>query len=193
MVQSMDRKRTDVAAKEMASLLHRVGQDRDREAFRVVFDHFAPRIRAFLIGRKLTPARADDLTQEALLNVWRRADRYDPGKAAASTWIYAIARNLHIDHYRKVQRQVLDEDDPHFHLDDTPDAQELVERSEDVGAITEALASLPEEQREVIKLSFTEGQSHQEIAETLALPLGTVKSRIRLALGRLRSVLGDEE
>ena len=193
MVQSMDRRRTDVAAKEMAALLHQVGQDRDREAFRVVFDHFAPRIRAFLIGRKLTPARADDLTQEALLNVWRRADRYDPAKAAASTWIYAIARNLHIDHYRKVQRQVLDEDDPHFHLDDTPDAQELVERSEDVGAITEALASLPEEQREVIKLSFTEGQSHQEIAQTLALPLGTVKSRIRLALGRLRIVLGEEE
>lgn len=188
----MKRNRTLVASKEMAALLHRVGQYRDREAFRVVFDHFAPRIRAFLIGRKLTPARADDLTQEALLNVWRRADRYDSGKAAASTWIYAIARNLHIDHYRKVQRQALDEDDPHFHFDDTPDAQELVERSEDVGAITAALESLPEEQREVIKLSFTEGQSHQEIAKTLALPLGTVKSRIRLALGRLRSVLGEE-
>ena len=194
MTQNSDRDGSLSDAAVHAGLLRRVGRQRDREAFRSLFDHFAPRIRAFLLRRRVPPALADDLTQEALLTVWRRAESYDVKKAAASTWIYTIARNLHIDHYRKDARaKKLDEHDPQFQPPEAPTPDELCARAEDVDIVSEALGALPQDQRAVLELAFVEGLSHREVADRLDLPLGTVKSRIRLAMDKLRTSLGDVE
>jgi len=188
--------RPDVSAevRELSRLLVRVGQTRDRAAFRVVFDHFAPRIRAFLLKRSLSPAQADDLTQDVLLAVWRRASSFDPAKAAASTWIYTIARNQHIDQFRREQRaKRMDEADPSLQPVPAPAADELCALSETVGTVGEALETLSPDQRQVVDMAFTEGLSHSEISTRLDLPLGTVKSRIRLAMSKLKNTLGDLE
>lgn len=178
----------------LAGLLDRVGRARDREAYRAVFDHFAPRVRTFLINRRLTNALAEELTQEVMLTVWRRAATYDRSKASAATWIYTIARNLHIDHFRKESRaQRLDESDPQLLPDAPPDADELISRSQEADAVSAALAELPADQIDVLSLAFREGLSHSEISERLGLPLGTVKSRVRLAMTKLRQTLGELE
>ncbi|WP_300544954.1 sigma-70 family RNA polymerase sigma factor [Maricaulis sp.] len=192
MTQQSDRLRPPSETARLALLLDRVGRGRDRDAFRALFDHFAPRVRSFLVNRRVTPAQADDLTQDVMLTVWRRASSYDRSKASAATWIYTIARNLHIDHYRKtVRAQKLDGADPVMQPDAAPIADELVSRSQDAGTVTYALAELPEDQRIVLDLAFVEGLSHSEIAARLDLPLGTVKSRVRLAMNKLRQTLGE--
>lgn len=178
----------------LVKLIARVGQDRDRSAFRDLFDHFAPRVRSFFLKRGVAGAHADDLTQDVMVSLWRRAESYDPSKASPATWIYTIARNQQIDDYRKASRAAqLDEKDPHFHLDDTPRQDDLVERSEGANAVLEALSKLPDEQGYILKLAFQEALSHREIAERLELPLGTVKSRIRLAMEKMRAAIGDLE
>lgn len=177
---------------ELARLVERIGARRDREAFRLLFDHFAPRVRGFLIRRGLPAGQADDLAQECMLAIWRRAESYDVAKSAVSTWVYTIARNLHIDQYRKLARaDRVDLTDPSLRPGEIPAADELYARGQDVSAVTEALDILPDDQRRVLDLAFMEGLSHREIAVRLALPLGTVKSRIRLAMDKLKLSLGD--
>ncbi|OLF81118.1 hypothetical protein AWH62_00115 [Maricaulis sp. W15] len=194
MTDMTDRPTLSDAAREMSALLVRVGQTHDRAAFRVVFDHFAPRIRAFLLQRRLAPAQADDLTQDVMLAVWRRAASYDPAKAAASTWIYTIARNQHIDQFRKAQRaSKMDETDPSLQPVPMPAADLLFEQAESAETVGAALESLSADQREVVAMAFNEGLSHSEISERLNVPLGTVKSRIRLAMSKLKTTLGELE
>ena len=179
-------------AVRMAQLVGRVAAERDRSAYRTLFDHFAPRIRAFLLRRSLSPAQADDLTQDAMLAIWRRAESYDPAKAAVATWVYSIARNLHIDYFRKTARASrVDLKDPSLQPVEEPTADELYDRSQSVDAVVVALAGLPDEQRLVLDLAYMEGCSHSEIADRLGMPLGTVKSRIRLAMDKLRISLGE--
>jgi RNA polymerase sigma-70 factor (ECF subfamily) len=176
----------------LAQLVERVATRRDRAAFRTLFDHFAPRVRGFLVRRSLPPAQADELAQEAMLAIWRRAESYDAAKSAVSTWVYTIARNLHIDQFRKLARAGrVDLTDPSLQPGEMPAADELYARSQDVSAVVVALDVLPDDQRRVLDLAFMEGLSHSEIAERLTLPLGTVKSRIRLAMDKLKLSLGD--
>jgi RNA polymerase sigma-70 factor, ECF subfamily len=176
----------------LARLVERVAVRKDRAAFRVLFDHFAPRVRGFLIRRSLPAAQADELAQEAMLVIWRRAESYDVSKSAVSTWVYTIARNLHIDQFRKLARAGrIDLTDPSLQPGEMPAADELYQRGQDVSAVTKALAVLPDDQRRVLDLAFMEGLSHREIALMLGLPLGTVKSRIRLAMDKLKLGLGD--
>ncbi|MHA6287664.1 sigma-70 family RNA polymerase sigma factor [Maricaulis sp. CAU 1757] len=174
--------------------LARVGAERDRAAFRMLFDHFAPRIRAFLVSRRVPPSQADDMTQDVLLAVWRRAESYDPAKAAPSTWVFTIARNVHIDQFRKAKReQRLDDHGEDLKPEAPPAAEELYERSEAAAGVARALVELPPDQRSVLEMAFREGQSHSDIAARLGLPLGTVKSRIRLAMRKLKVTLGDSQ
>lgn len=185
---------TGNARARLARLIERVGQVQDREAFKSLFEYFAPRVRAYYSKRGLARTHADDLTQEVMVSLWRRASSYDARKAAPSTWIYTIARNQQIDDFRRASRaQQLDEQDPHFHLNDTPTQDSLVERSEDAESVSRALSNLPEEQRYVLNLAFQDGLSHREIADRLGLPLGTVKSRIRLAMDKMRVTIGELE
>ena len=181
-----------VDSRTMSNLLVRVGQARDRQAFRALFDHFAPRIRSFLLQRRVPKAQAEDITQDVMLSVWRRAASFDPAKAGASTGIYTIARNQHIDQFRKAKRaEQMDETDPSLQPEPAPAADDLCEMSESAQSVGAALETLSPDQRQVIDMAFTEGLSHSEIADRLDLPLGTVKSRIRLAMGKLKTTLGD--
>jgi RNA polymerase sigma-70 factor (ECF subfamily) len=178
---------------EFATLLRRVAVHRDKAAYRVIFRHFAPRVRAFLLGRQNSPAVADDVVQDVMLTIWRKAESYDPAKAAVSSWIFTIARNRLIDHHRRLVRRT--DYEAEAQLEEPPQAQEadeLMMRSEETRRVATALECLPDDQRQILELSYREGLPHQEIASRLALPLGTVKSRIRLAMQKLKTRLGVE-
>jgi RNA polymerase sigma-70 factor (ECF subfamily) len=176
---------------ELASLIEAIAAHQDREAFAALFGYFAPRIKGFLIRSNTPPTAAEELAQEALLTVWRKAEQFDRSRAGASAWIFTIARNLRIDVARREQRgrlldlEATEEADPPT----PPDAMLLTgEREQRVHA---ALGHLSPDQLRVVRLSFFEGKPHADIAIELELPLGTVKSRIRLAMNRLRELLGD--
>lgn len=169
------------------TLLCEVGQDKNKESFVSLFQHFAPRIKSFLIKGGADENSADELAQETMLSVWDKAKSYDPKKAAASTWIFTIARNKRIDALRKIKGYHVDLDDLPV-LEDTAGftpAQDM-NRTQESENIIAAMSELPKEQSELIQKSFFEDKSHSEISEETGIPLGTVKSRIRLALDRLR-------
>lgn len=176
---------------ELARLIEAVAADRDRAAFTLLFDHFAPRIKGFLMRTNTTPAAAEELAQDAMLMVWRKAAQFDRSRAGAAAWIFTIARNLRIDIARREQRsRVLDlESSETLEPPAQPDAEfDAGEREQRVHA---ALSHLSDDQIRVVRLSFFDGKPHADIAAELELPLGTVKSRIRLAMNRLRDLLGD--
>jgi RNA polymerase sigma-70 factor (ECF subfamily) len=177
----------------MNDLLIAVAASRDRNAYRALFEHFAPRVRSFLLGKGGSPEVAEDAVQEAMLNVWRRAGTFDPAKASASTWIFTIARNARIDLLRKTIRPTIDPDDPALVPDPPMAAFETVSAGQDAKRVREQITALPAEQQEVLRLAFFEDLAHAEVAKRLDIPLGTVKSRIRLAVGRIRSQIGEHE
>jgi RNA polymerase sigma-70 factor (ECF subfamily) len=164
---------------------------RDRAAFVELFGRYAGRIHAFAM-RGGAAADADEITQDVMVAVWRHAGSFDPGRAAASTWIYAIARNRRVDAIRRSRRPAPDPNDPLFRPDPAPEAASALAAAERQGRLRAGLAALPPEQRRLLELSFFDGLSHGEIATREGLPLGTVKSRIRLAFRRLRGALGDD-
>jgi RNA polymerase sigma-70 factor (ECF subfamily) len=174
----------------LSAMIVSIARDRDREAFAGLFEHFAPRVKSYMLRLGAAPEAAEELAQETLLIVWRRAEAYDPMKAAASTWVFAIARNLRIDVARRANRAPL-RDDPAFELSSPPAPDSAVSAVEDEARISRAIATLPAEQARVITLSFFSDKPHSEIAAELNLPLGTVKSRLRLAMIRLRALLEE--
>ena len=181
-------------AARWAALIEAVATRRDRAAFATLFEHFAPRIKTFMRRSGASEQSADEFAQEALLAVWSKAGLFDPGSVGASAWIFTIARNLRIDVLRREKRAGRDytvEIDPEFHVDEgpLPDAGLAVSQVE--SRVRDALTHLSEDQLRVIELSFFDEKAHAEIAQTLQIPLGTVKSRLRLAMNRLRGLLGD--
>lgn len=188
-----DRRQMNYAAgatdQSWEALLIAVAQTSDREAFTRLFAHFAPRVKSYLLRLGSSPSQAEDIAQETLALVWRKAGLFDAAKANASTWIFRIARNQMIDRIRRRQRPELDPNDPLLIPDAEPSPDKQAAKREDIKAVRAALAELPEKQREVIMLSFFEEDPHPAIAQKLNLPIGTVKSRIRLALARLDTLL----
>jgi RNA polymerase sigma-70 factor (ECF subfamily) len=175
-----------------ADLVEAIAATRDRAAFASLFDHFAPRINAFLRRLGTDNGNAEELTQEVMVTLWRKAALFDRSKSSVATWLFRIARNRRIDLARRDRSSLLDPDDPALQPGATarPDA-ELDARDRET-RVREALQRLPPEQVELIRLAFFSGLSHSEIAERTELPLGTVKSRIRLAFGRLRGALESD-
>jgi len=173
-------------------LLSAVAEDRDKEAFAALFSHFAPRVKGYLMRGGASANQAEDIAQETMVSVWRKAHLFDRQKANASTWMFTIARNQRIDNFRRERRPEPDVNDPSYAPDPVVQPDREVSAIEDTAAVRRALAELPEAQREVIALSFYEDISHSAIAERLALPIGTVKSRIRLALKRMDTLLDRE-
>jgi RNA polymerase sigma-70 factor (ECF subfamily) len=172
-----------------ASLIESIAENQDRDAFAELFAHYAPRVKGYLMCLGASNGQAEEVTQEAMLSVWNKAHLFDRKKAAASTWIFTIARNRRIDILRRQKYPELDANDPL--LAGEPPTQpddELIESrtGEEVRA---ALETLPEEQRELVRLAFYSGWSHAKLAAQTNLPLGTVKSRLRLAFNRLRDKL----
>jgi len=172
------------------SLLIAVAQKRDKAAFAELFDYFAPRIKSFLMKSGAAPDLADELAQETMLAVWQKASGFDPAKASASTWIFTIARNKRIDVLRKKVRPEVDIDEPLMIADDLPAASDVMIREQEADIMARAIQTLPPEQASLLYKSFFEDKTHADIAAETKIPLGTVKSRIRLALERLR---GDKK
>lgn len=169
-------------------LIARIAESRDRAAYAALFTRFAPKLKAFVMGQGLTAQEAEDLAQDAMLNVWRKAHLFDPARATAVTWIYSIARNLRIDAARRAKR-VRDLPEDLWQGDgDKPADQELIDH-QSARSVAALIGALPADQQTVLKMSFYEDLSHGDIAKALSLPLGTVKSRLRLALTRLKTAL----
>ena len=177
---------------DFSAMIVAIATSADRTAFSVLFTHFAPRVKSYLLRLGATAEAAEELAQETLMIVWRRAVSYDPEKAAASTWIFTIARNLRIDRLRR-ERRPLPVDDPSTEPDPVAAPDALALAAEQKNRIAAALAQLPPDQAEVIRLAFYSDKPHAEIAGELGLPLGTVKSRVRLAMARLRVLLDEPQ
>ena len=174
-------------------LLVSVGATQNRDSFIRLFEYFAPRVKSFLMQGGFNPETADELAQETMLTVWDKASSFDPKQAKASTWIFTIARNKKIDYIRKYKRTPLKAEDLAFAHSETGAPDDNFATLQDNKALTEALEKLPEEQAELLRKSFFEDKTHNDIAEESDIPLGTVKSRIRLALERLRYHLGASD
>lgn len=178
-----------------SALILAVARDRDRESFAALFLHFAPRVKSYLLRLGLSASEAEELAQEALLIVWRKADHFNPDRANASTWIFTIARNLRVDAARRqrvaqaaTKAQALEP-----RSDDEPSAADTMIAGEACRSVAAALQTLPADQADVVRLSFFEDRPHADIAAALGIPLGTVKSRLRLAMARLRAALEGEK
>ncbi len=178
------------AARAMDALVVAVAERGDRECFAVLYAHYAPRVKSYLIRLGGADA-AEEMAQEAMLAVWRKAALFDPAKASAGTWIFTIARNLYIDRRRKERRPEIDPDDPMLVAEAEPGADAALATRQAETALRAALSSLSPDQARVVEMSFFEDKPHAAIAAELRLPLGTVKSRLRLAFARLRGALGE--
>jgi RNA polymerase sigma-70 factor (ECF subfamily) len=184
---------TDIGALPHEELVARIAAARDRAAFKQLFAYFAPRLKSYLISLGLDSEKAEDLAQDVMVTVWQKAEQFDPAKAKLSTWMFRIARNRFIDLKRRQKYPEVDADDhlKEFAAPETTD--EPVIAGQASLRVRQALTALRPNQRQVIELSFFEELSHSQIAERLALPLGTVKSRIRIAFQTLRKELGEME
>jgi RNA polymerase sigma-70 factor (ECF subfamily) len=170
-------------------LLEQVAAKRDREAFEELFDYFAPRIKSFMMRKGVSSELAEDLVQETMVSVWTKASLYSPEKGTVSTWIFTIARNLRIDRARRESSAHFTDIDDFDAPSDDPSNDELLNRAQEDGLVARALEQIPAEQREILILSYVEDVSQSEIAARLKMPLGTVKSRMRLAYRRLKKLL----
>ena len=173
-------------------LIQAVALNRDREAFARLFAHFAPRLKAWLMKSGASPAAAEDFAQDAMLTVWRKADLFDARKARAATWIFTIARNRRLDVLRRDARPL---PTPEIELarDEVMRPDQILAMADDAERVRDALTRLSPDQLEVLRMAFFLESPHSEIARRLDLPLGTVKSRIRNAMIKLRAILGPSE
>jgi RNA polymerase sigma-70 factor, ECF subfamily len=179
---------------DWGDLIAAIAIRQDRAAFVDLFKYFAPRIKGFMRRSGASESRAEELAQETMLTVWRKASLFDPATTGAAAWIFTIARNLRIDAHRRDQRGDLTEASDvelEFRIDESPAPDLQMAAAQSEARVRAALSQLSTEQMRVIELSFFEEKAHTEIAETLGIPLGTVKSRLRLAMVRLRQILSE--
>jgi RNA polymerase sigma-70 factor, ECF subfamily len=175
-----------------AALAKAVAEHRDQTAFSHLFDYFAPRLKSWLLRQRMADGEAEELVQEVMIVLWHKAGLYDPLRSSLSTWIFRIARNRRIDMQRRSKIRVLDDTDPGLQPMPEPAADVVMESEDRDAQVRAALAELPHEQQDLLRAAFFLGQSHSEIAAATGLPLGTVKSRIRLAFGKLKKKLEAE-
>lgn len=177
----------DASNEEWVALVDRIRDHKDRAAFAQLFRHFAPRVKAFLMKSGSGEALAEECTQEVMATLWTKAHMFDPSRASVSTWIFTIARNRKIDALRRMRRP--EPEDLPWGPEAEPDQVDVMTLQQESEKLARAIAELPEKQRELIEKAYFGDLSHSEIAEETGLPLGTIKSRIRLALDRLRHAM----
>lgn len=173
----------------MADCIEAVAARQDKQAFATLFDYFAPRLKGYLMKLGSGEPLAEELSQEVMITLWRKAGQFDRKQSSVSTWLYTIARNRRIDVLRRDRFPDYDPDDPLLLPSEAEQPDEAVAAGEREIKVRAALETLPEEQAELIKLAFFKGWSHSEIAIDQNLPLGTVKSRLRLAFRKLKGGL----
>jgi RNA polymerase sigma-70 factor (ECF subfamily) len=178
-----------IAQGELAALVAAVAERRDQAAFTRLFDHFAPRLNAYLLRLGTDATTAEEIAQETMVTLWRKAALFDVQKSSVATWLYRIARNRRIDMLRRDRLDFLDTNDPVLEPADETDFFAQIDMQQREEAVRLALEGLPEEQLSLVRLAFFDGLSHSQISERTGLPLGTVKSRIRLGFTRLRRSL----
>lgn len=185
---------TDVTERDrLADCVEQIAQSRSRAAFSEIFAYFAPRLKSYLIRLGSDASSAEEIMQEVMLNVWRKAAQYDRRQASVSTWIFRIARNRRIDTLRRLNKPELDAEDPMLRPAEAEQPDVTVNRAQIESQVRDAMETLPEEQLVLLQAAFYDGLSHSEIAKKFDLPLGTVKSRIRLAFLRLRGSLERDQ
>jgi RNA polymerase sigma factor (sigma-70 family) len=189
--QACRRKFPQPRTNELDDLLLTVGSRHDGAAFAALFVHFRPRVHAQLIRLGLAPAAADDLTQDVMETIWRKAHLYDPRKSGAATWILQIARNRRIDHKRRSRELSFAAEDFYAIPDPADGSDDCLDAAQREAHVRLALDTLSREQYALLRLAFFDGLSHSAIARRLNLPLGTVKSRLRFAFAKLRRLLGE--
>ena len=167
--------------------LKRIQADQDQRAFAELFAHFAPRLKAFLMKSGASPSMAEECTQEVMATLWHKAHLFDPSRASVSTWIFTIARNKKIDALRKQRRP--EPENLEWGPEAEPEAADILVLQQESQQLTEAMTALPSQQRELIEKAYFGDLSHSEIAAETGLPLGTIKSRLRLALSKLRQTM----
>jgi RNA polymerase sigma-70 factor (ECF subfamily) len=172
---------------DWVACIARIREAQDEAAFARLFAHFAPRVKAFLMRSGADATLAEECTQEVMAALWQKAHMFDPSRASAATWIFTIARNRKIDALRKQKRP--EPEDLPWGQDPEPDQADVLALQQESDQLGDAIAALPEKQRVLIEKAYFGDLSHSEIAEETGLPLGTIKSRIRLALDRLRHAM----
>lgn len=183
--------KADLKAQALA-WLNAVATSQDRDAFANLYRQFAPKVKRYMVRQGADDATADDLAQETMVQLWRKAALYDASKAAPSSWIFTIARNLRIDRLRKQKFYEVELADQHIDAENKESTSDRPADHFDSIRLAEMVECLPPDQAEAVKLSFFEGLTHAEIGQRLGLPLGTVKSRLRLAFGKLRTAIGEQ-
>jgi RNA polymerase sigma factor (sigma-70 family) len=188
------KKDRSISKVQWAELIGRIASSGDRDAFEALFEHFAPRIKGFLLRTGCSVEEAEDVAQSTMIAIWRKAGQFDPATTGAAAWIFTIARNLRIDSARRAARdgRLGQEAELEYQPDPGEPVDSVMSRAEDAARITAAIEKLSAEQSSVVRMSFIEERPHTEIAAALGIPLGTVKSRIRLAMSRLRELLDEE-
>ncbi|WP_414676616.1 sigma-70 family RNA polymerase sigma factor [Mesorhizobium sp.] len=182
-----------ISAEALVGLIDAVARKQDRRAFAQLFGYFAPRVKSFLMRSGLADSTAEEVAQEVMIAVWRKASYFDPAKAGPSTWVFTIARNQRIDCLRRTRSRTTDRlPDPSEEPDLPPSGEDIALAAEREDGVLQALATLPSDQETIVRLSFFAEKPHAQIAKELGIPLGTVKSRIRLALNRLRALLDNQ-
>ncbi|MEO0356917.1 MAG: sigma-70 family RNA polymerase sigma factor [Pseudomonadota bacterium] len=172
---------------EWVDQIRRIQKDQDQSAFAELFRHFAPRVKSFLMKGGASETLAEEVTQEVMATLWIKAHMFDPTRASVATWIFTIARNRKIDVLRK-QRRPEPEDLP-WGPEQEPDQADVMALQQETNQLAQAVAALPDKQRDLVERAYFGDLTHSEIAAQTGLPLGTIKSRLRLALERLRHAM----
>ena len=172
----------------VAAILN-IAESQDIGSFKKIFEYFSPRLKSFLMKSGAEENIAEEIIQETMTIIWTKADYYDPKVASPSTWIYTIARNKKIDILRKSRKAILEDIETAVLPAIEPKTEENIEHDQKFDIIAQHLDALPKDQLDLLKMNFFEEKSHGEISELTGIPLGTVKSRIRLALEKIRGKL----
>jgi RNA polymerase sigma-70 factor (ECF subfamily) len=176
---------------ETGNWLRSVAEHRDRHAFEQLYGYFAPRVKSYMLRQGADEASADDLAQETMVQIWRKANHYNPEKAAVTTWVFSVARNLQIDRLRKHKLHEVALQTDSSSCSEHLQYNEQFEKRPDAERLRTLISRLPDDQMNVVRLAFFEGLSHTEVSCRLAIPIGTVKSRLRLAFDKLRNGMGE--
>ena len=174
---------------DLENLLAKVGAEKDKDAFVSLFNYFAPRVKSYMLKNGASDSTAEEIVQNTFITVWEKAASYNPKKAAASTWIFTVARNKRIDALRRDKNTDVNSENPAIENAVAEAVGENYAEAEDVEKLNAAIATLPPEQSELLRLAFFEEKSHSDISAETKIPLGTVKSRLRLAMEMLKSIL----